>query len=133
MQVQETLIGLAKAEQSSKGAGGRLVRRSTLEISSDKDVTVPKTPPELMGESQGGTTIALALRTSRCLQPGPDLAPRASLIGISSLEADLTSLDGHPRVSYKLRRMGSGSARAWSGLGKAVPWVSASLGNSHAH
>ena len=49
MRVQETLIGLAKAEQSSKGAGGRLVRRSTPEISSDKDVTVPKTPPGAHG------------------------------------------------------------------------------------
>ena len=51
---------------------------------------VSETSLELMGESQGGNTITLALTTSGCLQPGPDLTPRASLIGIFSPEADLT-------------------------------------------
>src|SRR2546421_13038908 len=34
--------------------------------------------PQVVGESQGGTTITLALRTPERLRPGPDLAPRVS-------------------------------------------------------
>lgn len=76
------------AEQSSKAAGDQLIGRSTPENSSDEDVMVSGTPPGLMGESQGGTTISLALRTPERLRPGPDLALRASLIDIFSPEAD---------------------------------------------
>ena len=45
---------------------------------------MPITPPRpagerrVAGESQGGTTIILALRTPERLRPGADLAPRAS-------------------------------------------------------
>jgi hypothetical protein len=52
--------------------------------SSDGEVMVPVTPPrpageaQLAGESQGGTTISLALRTPERLRLGPDLAPRVS-------------------------------------------------------
>src|SRR5437016_14387628 len=34
--------------------------------------------PQVVGKSQGGTTITLALRTPERLRPGPDLAPRVS-------------------------------------------------------
>ena len=56
-------IAADKAEQSSKVAGERLARESTPENSSDEDVVVPGTPPRLPGESQGGTTITLAIET----------------------------------------------------------------------
>jgi hypothetical protein len=52
--------------------------------SSDDEVMVPATPPrpsgeaQLAGESQGGSTITLALRTPERLRLGPDLAPRVS-------------------------------------------------------
>ena len=45
---------------------------------------MPATPPrpaggpQIAGESQGGITITLALRTPERLRPGPDLAPRVS-------------------------------------------------------
>ena len=51
---------------------------------SDSEVMVPATPSrpagmaQLAGESQGGTTITLALRTPERLRLGPDLIPRVS-------------------------------------------------------
>jgi hypothetical protein len=59
-------------------------RRSTRDDSpesSDGEVIVPATPPrpaQLAGESQGGNTITLALRTPERLRLGPDLAPRVT-------------------------------------------------------
>ena len=38
----------------------------------------PAGGPQVVGESQEGTTITLALRTPKRLHPGPDLAPRVS-------------------------------------------------------
>src|SRR2546430_748720 len=51
---------------------------------SNGEVMVPATPPRpagrprVAGESQGGTTITLALRTPERLRTGPDLVPRVS-------------------------------------------------------
>jgi hypothetical protein len=51
---------------------------------SDGEVMVSATPPrpsgeaQLSGESQGGSTITLALRTPERLRLGPDLTPRVS-------------------------------------------------------
>jgi hypothetical protein len=67
-----------QAEQSSKKAGKQPARESTPENSKDEDVQVPATPPRLRleGESRGGTTIALAIRTSERLRSTLDLAPK---------------------------------------------------------
>jgi hypothetical protein len=46
--------------------------------SSDGEGILPATPPRPAGESQGGVTITLALRTPERLRAGPDLAPRVS-------------------------------------------------------
>jgi len=52
--------------------------------SNNGEVMVPITPPrpageaQLAGESQGGTTISLAMRTPERLRLGPDIAPRVS-------------------------------------------------------
>jgi hypothetical protein len=69
-----------KAEKSSKMPDRRLTREDSPE-SSDGEVIVPATPPrpaQLAGESQGGNTITLALRTPERLRLGPDLAPRVT-------------------------------------------------------
>jgi hypothetical protein len=62
-----------KAEKSSKVPGRQAVRPDTPEDSS-KGVIVPCTPP-LAGGSQGGTTIALAIRTPERLKGPPELVP----------------------------------------------------------
>ena len=69
-----------KAEKSSKMPGRRSTREDSPE-SSDGEVIAPATPPrpaQLAGESQGGNTITLALRTPEQLRLGPDLAPRVT-------------------------------------------------------
>jgi len=69
-----------KAEKSSKIPDRRPTREDSPE-SSDGEVIVPATPPRparLAGESQGGNTITLALRTPERLRLGPDLAPRVT-------------------------------------------------------
>ena len=53
---------------------GRQVARPDTPEDSSKDVIVPGTPP-LAGESQGGTTIALAIRTPERLKGPPELIP----------------------------------------------------------
>ena len=68
-------IAANRAKQSSNAAGKRPTRETTSENSSDEDVVVPGTPPRAAGESQGGTTITLALRTQERLRTEPDLAP----------------------------------------------------------
>jgi hypothetical protein len=65
-----------KAEKSSKVPGRQVARPDTPEGSSE-GVIVPGTPP-LAGESQGGTTIALAIRTSERLKGLPELIPELS-------------------------------------------------------
>jgi hypothetical protein len=47
---------------------------NTPENSSDSDIIIPGTPPRA-GESHGGTTITLAIRTPERLQGPPDLIP----------------------------------------------------------
>jgi len=64
-----------KTEKSSKVAGRQVARPDTPEHDSeDAIVLVPGTPP-LACESQGGTTIALAIRTPERLQGPPELIP----------------------------------------------------------
>jgi hypothetical protein len=72
-------IAADKAEKSS-----RVPRIEPGSENSDSEVMVPATPPrpagqaQLAGESQGGTTITVALRTPERLRLGPDLTPRVS-------------------------------------------------------
>jgi hypothetical protein len=82
-------IAADKAEKNSRVASGQPTVEVTPENSSDEDVVVPGTPAELVGESQGGTTITLAMRTPERLRPGLHLVPRASAIDISSPGSDL--------------------------------------------
>jgi hypothetical protein len=87
-------IAADKAEQSSKVTGKQPLRATTPKNNnSDEGVVVPATPPRPAGESQGGTTITLALRTPERLRPGPDLVPRAS----PSLEVDTLLGNYRPR------------------------------------
>src|SRR5947209_4019349 len=67
-----------QAEQSGKKAGKQPARESTPENSGDKAVQVPATPPRprIEVESQGGATIALAIRTPERLRSTSDLAPK---------------------------------------------------------
>ena len=60
-----------QAEQRGRLAGAQTARPGTLE-SDVEDVIVPSIPP-LAGESQGGTTIALAIRTPELLRRPPEL------------------------------------------------------------
>jgi hypothetical protein len=71
-------IAADKAEKSSKIPDRRGEDNPE---NSDGEIIVPATPPrpaQLAGESQGGTTITLALRTPERLRLGPNLAPRVS-------------------------------------------------------
>jgi len=70
-------IAADKAEQSSKVSHKQPGREDTPESSGADEIIIPRTP-ERAGESQGGTTITLALRTPERLRAGPDLAPRLS-------------------------------------------------------
>jgi hypothetical protein len=70
-----------QAEQSNKIAS---TPQENTPGNDDDEIIVPATPPrpagqpQVAGESQGGTTITLAVRTPDRLRPGPDLCPRAS-------------------------------------------------------
>ena len=69
-----------KAEKSNKIPDRRPTRENRPE-SSDGEVIVPATSPRparLAGESQGGNTITLTLRTPERLRLGPDLALRVT-------------------------------------------------------
>jgi hypothetical protein len=76
-------IAANKAEESSRVSGIEPLYESSSE-NSDGEVVVPATPPrpagkaQLAGESQGGTTITLALRTPERSRLEPDLIPRVS-------------------------------------------------------
>jgi hypothetical protein len=76
-------IAADKTEKSSRVPDIEPLYGSSSE-NSEGEVMVPATPPrpaneaQLAGESQGGTTITLALRTPERLRLGPDLIPRAS-------------------------------------------------------
>ena len=80
-------LAVNQEEKSSKAAGKWVARPYTPESSSDEDIVVPKTPPRA-GESQGGTSITLAIRTPERLRAGLDLAPEAFPRGTSLPEAD---------------------------------------------
>jgi hypothetical protein len=111
-------IAANRAEQSSRAAGERPARETTPENSSDEDVMVPGTPSRPTGESQGGTTITLALRTPERLRTGPDLAPTAVPTHISSPEADppwqlpaSTAPPGLGQAEAGLKRKRTGTAK----------------------
>ena len=64
-----------KAKQSSKTVSNQISQLGTLESSDDEDFLTSGTPPPRPGESQGGTTITLALRTPERLRGPPELIP----------------------------------------------------------
>ena len=64
-----------KAEQSSKIVSNQVSQLDTLKSSDDEDFLTSGTPPPRSGESQGGTTITLALRTPERLRGPPELIP----------------------------------------------------------
>jgi hypothetical protein len=66
-------LAVDQAEQRSRLAAAQTARPGTPECDIE-DVVVPSTPP-LPGESQGGTTIALAIRTPDRLRGLLELIP----------------------------------------------------------
>jgi MULE transposase domain len=78
----ELELAADQAERSSKTAGKQVARPDTPENSTEEGFIIPGTPPRA-GESQGGTTITLVIRTPERLRGPPDLVPRV----ISSPEA----------------------------------------------
>src|SRR5271154_5982665 len=80
LQASQTMVAYAT---KGRGAPPAPLYESSSE-NSDSEVMVPATPPrpagkaQLAEESQGGTTITLALRTPGQLRLGPDLIPRVS-------------------------------------------------------
>ena len=76
-------IAANQAEQSNKAAD---ILQEDTPGGDDGEIMVPATPPrsagqpQVAGESQGGTTITLAMRTPDRLRPGPDLVPRISSV-----------------------------------------------------
>ena len=107
-----------RAEQSSRAAGKRPARETTSENSSVEDVVVPRTPPRPAGESQGGTTLTLAMRTPERLHVGPDLAPKAVPTRVSFPQHDLawqlpasTAPPGLGQAETGLKRKRAGTAK----------------------
>jgi hypothetical protein len=107
-----------RAKQSSNAAGKRPTRETTSENSSDEDVVVPGTPRRPAGESQGGTTITLSLRTPERLRTRPDLVPKAAPTRVSSPEHDLvwqlpasTAPPGLGQAEVGLKRKRAGTAK----------------------
>lgn len=96
-------IAANQAKQGSKATATQAAREDTPE-SSGGEVIVPATPPrpaggpQVAGESQGGTTITLALRTPERLRPGPDLAPRVSPAPETELEWQLPASTAPPSL-----------------------------------
>jgi hypothetical protein len=70
-----------QAEQSSKAASKQIAGPDTPENSTEEGFIIPGTLPRA-GESQGGTTITLAMKAPERLRGPPDPVPR----GISSPE-----------------------------------------------
>jgi hypothetical protein len=66
-----------RAQQSDKVVGKQLMRELTPN-DDDDEIIMPITPPGLAGESQGGSTVTLALRTPERLHYGPDLTLNVS-------------------------------------------------------
>ena len=69
-----------KAEKSSKMPDRRPTRENSSESSGSEVIVLatPQRPAQLAGESQGGTTIILALKNPAWLRLEPDLAPRVT-------------------------------------------------------
>ena len=85
-----------KAEQSSKMSQKQPGREDTPESSGADEIIIPRTP-ERAGESQGDTTITLALRTPERLRAGPDLTPRLSPPLEPGVFMAVADLDGAPK------------------------------------
>jgi hypothetical protein len=66
-----------QAANKAEKAATRPVTPSQAESDEDDGIVDPSTPPRLVGESQGGTTITLALRTPERLRPPP---PKSSFL-----------------------------------------------------
>jgi hypothetical protein len=83
---------------------GQIARPDTPENSSE-DVIVPGTPP-LAGESQGGTTMALAIRTPERLKGPPELIPALTLAPQATPEAQVGPLasTAPARIAQGLRK-----------------------------
>ena len=87
-------------EQRSRFAGDQTIRPHTLE-NSFEEIIVPNTPPA--GEPQGGTTIALVVRTPERFQGPPKLIPALASESQGTPEAQvqppaLTALQGSNMV-----------------------------------
>jgi hypothetical protein len=100
-------IAADEAEKSSKTVSGQPEGspESSDPESGDNGVMVPATLPrpsgkaQLAGESQGGSTITLALRTPERLRLGPDLAPRVSPPRVSEPAWQLLASTAPPSLS----------------------------------
>jgi hypothetical protein len=106
-----------QAEQSNKVAG---TPREDTSGGDDGEIMVPATPPRpagqlrVAGESQGGTTITLSLRTPDRPRPGPDLAPRVSSAPGTEPEWQLPASTAPPslgQVEAGLKRKRKGTIR----------------------
>ena len=75
---KRSMTGAEAAKQAANKAE-QVTSRPVLPQQEESDwedgVVVPGTPPSTAGESRGGTTITLAIRTPERLQGSPDLTP----------------------------------------------------------
>jgi ribosomal 50S subunit-recycling heat shock protein len=75
---RRSMTGAEVAEQAAnkaEKAATRPVTPGQVESDEDDGIVVASTPPRFAGESQGGTTITLAIRTPERLRPPPELTP----------------------------------------------------------
>ena len=92
---RRSMTGAEAAEQAADKAERAAARPVTPEQDeSDRDdgILIPGTPPgagEILGESQGGTSITLAIRTPERLRGPPDLVPQVASEPDSSPEPQL--------------------------------------------
>jgi hypothetical protein len=102
---RRSMTGAEAAEQAAnkaERAAARPVTPQQDESDEEGGVLAPDTPPTL-GESQGGTTITLAIRTPERLQGPPDLVPTLALEPEDSPEPPV-----QPPASTAPARMGRG-------------------------
>jgi hypothetical protein len=98
-------IAVNRAEQSSKVTGTEANQLNIPETASDEDIIVPGTP-SIGGESQGGTTITLAIRTPERLRGPSDLIPT-----LTSEPEDSPKPQAQPPASTAPARIEEGGAR----------------------
>jgi hypothetical protein len=93
-----------RAEKSGK-MPGRQVARSDTPGNSSEDAIVPGRPP-LSGESQGGITIALAIRTPEHLEGTPELITALTPVPQATPEAQVEppALTAPARIEQDPRR-----------------------------